>query len=274
MSGGELTTPISMSTVGPAVRVRLWAGRIRIVILPLMTALAMLLVWQFACSHGGISPIILPPPADVWAILAGNLPLLAGHAWPTFIESLGGFAIATVAGMVLAVALTASRLLREAFYPHLILFQLIPKVALAPLFIVWLGIGSPARLAFATFIGFFPVVVATSQGLTETPPEAIRLARSLSATGWQIFSTIRFPYAIPYLFSGMRIAVTMSMIGVVVGEFITAQRGLGYLILFAGSQSNTALILASVILLCGLGLIQYAMVAGLEALVRRLYDHG
>ncbi|WP_431282475.1 ABC transporter permease [Humitalea sp. 24SJ18S-53] len=244
---------------------------LRGVLLPIATALLCLLAWHLVVAYGNIPPVILPPPKAVWLILSNNMPLLLQHAWPTFVESLLGFAIATALGIVLAVAITYSRLLREAIYPHLVIFQLIPKVALAPLFIVWLGIGAPSRLAFATFISFFPLVVATSQGLSEVPSDMLRLANSLSATRWQVFRTIRFPYALPHIFAGMKIAVTMSMIGVIVGEFITAQRGLGYLILFAGAQAETALILAAVALLCAIGLAQFAMVALLERVVRRIY---
>jgi NitT/TauT family transport system permease protein len=245
----------------------------RAIVLPTGVAVLFLATWEAVCVLGSVPKIILPPPADVWRILITGLPLIMQHAVPTFIESVAGFAIATVLGILIAAAITYSVLLREAFYPHLVLFQLVPKVALGPLFVVWLGIGPPSRLAFATFISFFPVVIATSTGLTQVPSDMVRLGRSLTLTKWQIFHTIRFPYALPYLFSGMKIAVTMAMIGVIVGEFIAAQKGLGFLILFAGAQSDTALILATIAVLCIIGFGEYGAVVLAENLVERWYGH-
>jgi NitT/TauT family transport system permease protein len=152
-----------------------------------------------------------------------------------------------------------------------VLFQLIPKVALAPLFIVWLGIGSQSRLAFALFISFFPIVISMATGLLEVDRDMLRLCRSLTATEWQIFTSVRFPAALPYLFSGMKIAMTMAMIGVIVGEFITAQAGLGYLIIFATSRAETGVIMAAIGLLCVIGLGLYGLVLLGEAAMRRWY---
>ena len=252
---------------------RRWRVHARAVLLPTAVAVIFVAAWETICALGSVPKVILPAPADVWRILVTGLPLILQHAVPTFVESLAGFAIATVLGILIAAAITYSILLREAFYPHLVLFQLVPKVALGPLFIVWLGIGSPSRLAFATFISFFPVVIATSTGLTQVPSDMVRLGRSLTLTKWQIFRTIRFPYALPYLFSGMKIAVTMAMIGVIVGEFIAAQQGLGFLILFAGAQSDTALILATIGVLCVIGFGEYGAVVLGEKMIQRSYGH-
>src|SRR5207245_5191773 len=139
-----------------------------------------------------------------------------------------------------SIAITESRPIREALYPLLVVFQLIPKVALAPLFIVWLGIGTSSRLMFALFISFFPVVISTAAGLIDTDRTMIRLARSLTANDWQIFVNIRFPGALPHIFSGLKIAVTLSIIGVIVGEFITSQEALGSLIVCSRFRAGTA----------------------------------
>jgi NitT/TauT family transport system permease protein len=245
-------------------------NRIRPILLPALTAVMVLMVWEFVCRFYAVPKVILPAPSEVWRVLSFGLPLILPHAVPTTLEALAGFTIAGVMGIALASAITYSRLLREALYPNMVVFQLIPKIALAPLFIVWLGIGSESRLAFATFISFFPVVIATATGLSQVHPDMIRLGQSLTATKWQIFRTIRFPFAMPYIFSGLKIAVTMSMIGVIVGEFITAQQGLGYLILFASSKAETGLILACIALLCVIGLALF----GVVALAERLAKHG
>jgi NitT/TauT family transport system permease protein len=247
------------------------AALAKTVLLPIATAAAFLLGWEWFVRAYAVPAVILPPPSEVLATLIRLWPLLAQHAVPTTTEAVAGFALATLFGVTLATALVASSWIRAALYPNVVFFQLIPKIALAPLFIVWLGIGTESRLAFSLFISFFPVVIATATGLTNVPADMVRLCRSLTASDWQVFASVRFPYALPYIFSGMKIAITFAIIGVVVGEFITAQAGLGYLILFASSKAETGLILAAITVLCGVGLALFALVALAERLVLRRY---
>ena len=244
----------------------------RPVLLPLVTALVGLAAWEGLVRLRRIPSAILPPPTEVLQTLASVHGLLLEHAWPTTVETVAGFLLAGVVGISVAIAITYSRPIREALYPLLVVFQLIPKVALAPLFIVWLGIGSSSRLTFALFISFFPVVISTAAGLINTDRYMIRLARSLTASDWQIFVNIRFPGALPHIFSGLKIAVTLSIIGVIVGEFITSQAGLGYLIVFATSRAETAAIMAAIIVLCAIGLVLYGAVALAERLMLRWYQ--
>jgi NitT/TauT family transport system permease protein len=187
------------------------------------------------------------------------------------LETVIGFLLAVVLGVALAVIITYSPNWRAALYPNLVFFQLIPKVALAPLFIVWLGIGMESRVLFALFIAFFPIVISMATGLAEVDASLVRLCRSLTASEWQVFVNVRFPYSLPYLFSGMKIAMTMAMIGVIVGEFITAQAGLGYLIIFATSRAETAVIMAAIGVLCALGLTLYGLVLLAEVGMKRWY---
>ena len=244
---------------------------VRRVLLPVGFALLVVAVWELACRYGDISPVLLAPPSAVWQVLSTNYEILLEQAIPTTIETIAGFLLATALGVVLGVAITISARVREALYPHIVLFQLIPKIALAPLFIVWLGIGSPSRLTFAVFIAFFPIVVSTAAGLISAKPEALRLCRSLTASEAQIFRMVRFPFAVPYIFAGMKIGSTMAMIGVIVGEFITAQAGLGYIIMFGSSAAETALVLAAIVLLCVIGLVLYGAVALAELMMKRWY---
>ena len=167
--------------------------------------------------------------------------------------------------------MSASRLAREALYPNIVFFQLIPKIALAPLFIVWLGIGSESRVTFSVFISFFPVVVATLAGLTSVDRDLLRLCKAVGATDSKVYTRVRFPAAVPHIFAGLKIAITFAMIGVIVGEFITAQAGLGYMILFAASQADMPLIFASIALLCVIGLALYGLVVAAEALALKRY---
>ena len=260
------------SGVGDARR-RGWLGlaTVRPVVLPIATALACLSAWQAVVLLFHIPVVLLPAPTDVARDLVRELPTLLRHAAPTGIESVVAFCIATVLGVALALAITYSPLLRDTLYPNLVAFQLIPKIALAPLFVIWLGITSESRLAYATFISFFPVVISTAVGLATTERDAIRLCRSLTASTWQTFLMVRFPFALPYIFSGMKIAVTMAFIGVIVGEFISAKAGLGFYILYASSRMETAAIFAAIFVLCVIGLALFGAVVGAERLVRRWY---
>lgn len=241
------------------------------VVLPIVTVAFGLLLWEVLVRHYAVPVSLLPAPSAIGSRLMATWPTLLAQAVPTTIETVLSFALATAAGIVLAVGLSYSRLLYSALYPGVVFFQLIPKIALAPLFIVWMGIGSPARLTFAVFIAFFPIVVATMAGLKSTPPDLLRLCRGLAASPWQVFAHVRLPYAVPQIFSGMKIAVTFAMIGVIVAEFISAQEGLGYLIVFASSQADTALILAAILVLCVVGLALYGLVVLAERVATRIY---
>ena len=241
------------------------------VVLPIVTVAFLLLVWEILVRHYRVPVSLLPAPSAIGGRFLATWPTLLAQAVPTTIETVLSFLLATAAGIVLAVALSYSRLLYSALYPGVVFFQLIPKIALAPLFIVWMGIGSPARLTFAVFIAFFPIVVATMAGLSSTPPDMLRLCRGLAASPWQVFANVRLPYAVPQIFSGMKIAVTFAMIGVIVAEFISAQEGLGYLIVFASSQADTALILAAILVLCVVGLLLYGLVVLAERIATRVY---
>lgn len=266
---GEEGAALVPAAIGrPGGRLRTGA---RDIVLPVATAAIVLGAWEAIVRAYRIPSVIMPPPSEVWQVLVRNLPLILEHAVPTVSETLGGFALALVLGVGLAVVITYSPMWRAALYPNLVLFQLIPKIALAPLFIVWLGIGSQSRLAFALFISFFPIVISSATGLAHVDRDMVRLCRSLTATEWQIFINVRFPYSLPHLFSGMKIAMTMSMIGVIVGEFITAQAGLGYLIIFATSRAETGVIMAAIAVLCLIGLALYGLVVAGEVLVRRGY---
>jgi len=243
--------------------------QLRPVILPLATAALVLLVWQITVGALRIPTVILPPPSEIGHELWRALPTLLYHAVPTTLDSLTAFFAASGLGVGLAVAITYSPFLRDMLYPNLVLFQLIPKVALAPLFVVWLGIGSESRVAFAAFVSFFPVVISAAVGFANAETSALRLCRSLTASEWQSFAMVRFPFALPAIFSGMKIAMTMAVIGVIIGEFISAQAGLGFYILYVSSRMETALIFAALLVLCVIGMALFGAVALAEQLVRR-----
>jgi NitT/TauT family transport system permease protein len=243
----------------------------RTVGLPVGFAVLSVIAWEILCRAAKISPDLLPPPSAVWDVLAGNPQILMEQAIPTTIEIVVSFAVATVVGVLLAIAITFSAAVREALYPNIVMFQVIPKIALAPLFIVWLGVGGRSIITVGVFIAFFPMVVSTATGLVSAKPDVLQLCRSLTASEWQMFRLARFPYAMPYIFAGMKVGVTMAMIGVIVGEFITAQAGLGYIIMFASSAGETATVLAAIVVLCVIGLVLYGLVGLGEVLVKHWY---
>ena len=255
----------------PARGIVLDPRRLRPVVLPGTAAAAMLLIWQLAAALLRIPAIVLPTPVEIASELWRVLPVLLWHTVPTTRDTLLAFSAATVFGVGLAVAITYSPLLRDTLYPNLVLFQLVPKVALAPMFVIWLGISSLSHLAFAGFLSFFPVVISTAIGLAGTDAAALRLCRSLTASEWQCFVLVRFPFALPAIFRGMKIAMTMAIVGVIIAEFISSKAGLGFYILNAGSRLETANVFAALFVLCVIGIGLYGVVALAERCVRLIY---
>jgi NitT/TauT family transport system permease protein len=243
----------------------------RPLLLPLLFAAAMLLAWQELTVHLHVSSMVLVPPTQIWDVLVQAWPILMQQTWPTLVNTVVGFLLASVLGIALGGAVVVSRRIEQAFWPHILIFQLIPKVAVAPLFIIWLGMGPSSRLAFAVFLSFFPIAVSAATGFRSADRTALRLCESLTASTWQTFVRVRLPYAIPHIFAGLKVGVTVAIIGVVIGEFVTAQEGLGYIIMFASSAAQTALVFAAITLLCGIGMLLYAAVALAEVLVLRWY---
>jgi len=243
----------------------------RAITLPILAGAVFIALWEFICSYYAIRPVLLPSPSRIVSTTIIAWDILFENAIPTTVETVLGFLLSVVFGSLLAVVMVYSRLLREILYPNIVLFQLIPKIAVAPLFIMWLGIEWQSRVTIAVFIAFFPIVISTWTGLMAADPSLLRLCRSLGASEWQIFTRIRVPSSLPFAFNGMKISMTLSIIGVIVGEFITSQQGLGYVILFAGSKLETALVMSSILILCVVGLILYGIVGLIEWLVMRRY---
>lgn len=243
--------------------------RLRPLVLPTAFAAGLLLAWQAFTVIFHYPKVILPAPSDIFWALIDNFPTIWQQAVPTMRDTLAGFLLATVLAITLAALLTFSRLLHAAFYPLIVTIQLVPKIAWTPLFIVWAGIGWPSRLTIATFIAFFPIFVAMVAGLQSTDRSLVRLCRSLTATPWRIFWLVRLPGSTPYLFSGLKIGITLAVIGVIVAEFISASEGLGVLILKSAALLQTDVIMASITVLCVVGLTFYGLIHAGELAVRR-----
>jgi NitT/TauT family transport system permease protein len=233
-------------------------------VLPVFGVVALLLAWHFYVVAFNIAPAVLPRPGAVGESIVKNWRLLAEEGRITLLESLYGFLLAFFLGVPLAVAISSSRTLNLMFYPLLIATQSLPKVALAPLILVWLGMGLESKLAIAWLVAFFPIVVDTATGLRNTPAEFLDLAASVRANGWQTFWKIRFPAALPFVLSGCKVAITLAVIGAVIGEFIGSNEGLGNLLLVANSQVNVPLAFAALFGLAVIGIGLYAAVAAVE----------
>ncbi|CAN5474025.1 hypothetical protein BH09PSE5_BH09PSE5_03370 [soil metagenome] len=237
--------------------------------LPLLVFVLFVAFWQVVTVTTKLPATTLPSPLDVLSALAGSRGPLLAHALHTTLEAVCGFALASTLGIGIGLAMNSSQWLREMIYPNLVALQVIPKIALAPVFIVWFGIGFESKLLLATFISFFPVAIGTTTGLMETDAGALKLCRALGATKRQTLLRVRLPYALPFMFSGLKVASTMAMIGVIVGEFISSQRGLGYFILNASSRIDTPQVLAAIAVLCIAGMGMYALTDLLERAVRK-----
>ncbi len=232
--------------------------------LPVLGLALLILVWHASVVAFKVPPVVLPRPGLVLDSTISNWRLIVSEGWITLLESLYGFVLAFLLGVPLAVAIAGSRTLNLMFYPLLIATQSLPKVALAPLILVWLGIGMESKLAIAWLVAFFPIVVDTATGLRNTPAEFLDLATAVRASPFQTFWKIRFPAALPFVISGSKVAITLAVIGAVIGEFIGSNEGLGNLLLVANSQINIPLAFACLIGLAAIGIGLYGAVAAVE----------
>jgi ABC-type nitrate/sulfonate/bicarbonate transport system permease component len=251
-----------------AARAGEWAFKL---VQPLLATAAILGIWEVAVRATDFDPIKLPAPSLIGRTAFDLFALLLAQAGPTFWAAVGGIAAAAALGIFLGTLLSYSKIVMEAIYPTIIFFQLIPKVALAPVFLLWFGKEIESTILFSVFIAFFPVLVATISGLASTDPTFERMGRSLMASRLQIFLRVKFSFALPFIFSGLRIGVTFGIIGVILGEFMTAERGLGYVIMFAASNFETALLLAAILFLLFVGIALFAILLAIEWLVMSVY---
>lgn len=234
---------------------------------PLAGTLIIILAWHYYVVLLQVPVVVLPTPMQVLEAMVQESKALLEEGWITALECIYGFALAMVIGIPIAVTMTYSRIANQMFYPLLVASQSIPKVAIAPILLVWFGTGLKSKLAMAFVIAFFPVVVDTATGLRSTSPELLELARSLQCSRLQTFFKIQLPSALPSIFSGAKIAVTLAVIGAVIGEFIGSNEGLGNLLLTANSQLNTPLVWAALIVLSALGMVLYGIVVVAESIL-------
>lgn len=236
-------------------------------VLPALTIAGLIALWQVLSLALDIPVWLLPAPTLIFQKLVewgDKLPL---HTWVTLYETLAGFALAIAVGLPLAILIVYSEVLQNTIYPILVIFQSVPKVAIAPLFLVWVGYGAVSKVLVAFLVAFFPIVVDTATGLNAVPPELMELMKVLRASPYHIFKKIRFPAALPHIFSGLKVAITLSVIGAVIGEFVGSDKGLGYLILISSSHMDTGLAFGSMAILAVIGIGLFIGVAWLERVI-------
>jgi NitT/TauT family transport system permease protein len=221
-----------------------------------------LAAWEWLPGLFGIPPFILPPASAVWKEFVRMLGTdrVVWHSAITTLEVIVGFFLGSFLGMVIGYVLGMSPRAEMVLSPYILALQIAPKVAFAPLFVMWLGFTVYPKILVAILIVFFPVMVNVLTAMRTVDPDLVNLARAFSATRWQIFRMIEYPASLPPLFSGLRIGATLAVIGVVVGELVGGNLGLGYLLVMGGGQGNTAMVFVAILLLTLIGILAYGAV--------------
>ncbi len=241
--------------------------RIRSALYPVGSIVLILVIWEAATRLLHVPVFLLPPPTVIAESMYLNAGVLMQESIATTWEITLGFGLSIVVGVPLALAIFLWPPFARTLYPLLVSSQAVPKVAIAPLFIVWFGLGLMPKVLIAFLIAFFPVVINTAMGLAAIEPEKIYLARSMGLGAFATFFKIRMPNALPSIFAGLKISITLAVVGAVVGEFVGGQGGLGYLLLIANGSMDTALLFGGLVALTLLGIIFFALVAVVEHLV-------
>lgn len=234
---------------------------------PVALVIVLLAAWWAVTAAELVAPYILPSPADTWLTAQENAAYLAQHTWVTTWETVVGFVIAAVFGVFVAVVMMYSSSLEKTVYPLILFAQVIPKIAIAPLFVVWLGFGPSPKILVAVLMAFFPIVISGLAGLRSVDPEILELTSTMGASRFKTFMKIRFPASLPQLMSGLKVAATLAVTGAVVGEFVGANEGLGYVILQANGNVDTAMLFAALIIMSLLGIVLFAIIEIAEKLL-------
>lgn len=218
-------------------------------------------IWHFAVLLLEVSPLIFPGP---WAVARALVELfqsgeIVKHLGVTLYEILAGFAFGAIFGLVLGALIGQSALLEAVLYPYVVAFQTVPKVAVAPLFVLWFGFDTTSKVVITATIVFFPVLANTIVGLRSAPRDQIELMKAFTASPWHVFRMVRLPQALPYVFAGLDIGIVLAVIGAIVGEFVGAQAGLGYLILQRNFSMDAAGMFAILVVLSLIGLVLHSL---------------
>jgi NitT/TauT family transport system permease protein len=225
---------------------------------------ALFLLWELAAWVFALPPYLLPPPSKILVDFAGRWSRVLDSAWVTTSEIVFGYLLAVVISIPLALLVAYSRFFERSVYPLIVFLQIVPKIAIAPLFIIWFGFGFLPKLLLVFLLSFFPIVVSSIAGFKSIDPDVMDLARSTGAGSWRLFVKIRLPQALPDIFTGLKVGAALAATAAVVAEFVASNKGLGYLLLEYNGNLETAMVFAVIIVLSLIGLAVYYAVELLE----------
>lgn len=223
--------------------------------------------WEIGVALADVPEYVMPRPSEVAVEFFDNVGYYGEHLWATSVATVAGLALGVLVAVLLALAMSYIPVFEYSIYPIIVTSQAVPKVALAPLFIIWFGFGVSSKILMAFLICFFPLVIDTLAGLKSVNRDYIRMVRSMGASEWDVARRIKIPSALPHFFAGLKVASAFAMVGAVVGEFTGASEGLGYVIVQSQSTLNVEGVFASVVLLSIVGIVLFYGVALLERLV-------
>jgi NitT/TauT family transport system permease protein len=241
--------------------------RIKTTLPPIVFIVLMFIIWEIVVWALKIKPLFLPPPSMVFKKWISFAFILLPHLQITLYETLAGLAAGIILGMGLAILITYSNVLRNTLMPILLLLESVPKMAFAPLVLVWFGYGDLPKILVALLVAFFPIVVDTATGLNAVEPELMDLIRSFKASTLQIYTKVRIPNSLPYFFSALKVASALSVVGALVAEFVGSKAGIGYILLAAELHIDTSLIIVCIFILALIGIGLYAIVSFTERLI-------
>jgi NitT/TauT family transport system permease protein len=226
--------------------------------------ICLLLLWEAGVRIFTPSPLVLPAPSAIFVEMAANPMLYVSNSWYTVVNTLVGFGLAVVIGVGLAIAIVYSRFLEATLYTALVAMNSVPKVALAPVFIIWMGTGSQSKIGMAFLIAIFAIVIDSVLGLRTVDPDALALGQTLKGSPMKLLWKIRFPGALPSIFSGMKVGISLALVGTIVGEFVAAQRGLGYVIMSSQGAFETTRVFAALVILSAIGTLLFYLLEAAE----------
>lgn len=229
----------------------------RSIIAPVVALLLLVVAWEAGVEVFGIPRYLLPPPSALAETLVKDAGFFVPYATATLVATVGGFMLAMVFGILLAVVMVWSRTIEDATYPLIVLTQVMPKIAIAPLLVIYLGFGTAPKIFLAFLVSFFPVVINTTLGLKSVSVELLELLATFRASKWQVLVKVRLWRAIPFIVEGAKIAITLAVIGAIIGEFQAGNDGLGYLIISAASNLDTTLGFSALIILIAIGIVLF-----------------
>jgi NitT/TauT family transport system permease protein len=234
---------------------------------PLLFLILLGVVWDVVIRLFNIPPYQVPKPMDVLVALRNDGPELLAQAVPTTIATVQGFMLSAVFGIGIAVLIAGSRTVESYIYPLLVFSQSIPKIAIAPLFVVWFGFGMMPKVLCAFLLGFFPVVVSAVQGFKSVEPEMLDLVRAMEAKRFQIFRIVSFPHALPAIFAGLKVSITLAVVGAVVGEFVGSNSGLGFVLQRSIGNFELPTMFAALVILSLIGVILFWILDAIERFI-------